>query len=132
LASWFAADLVLLHVLVHFYFPPPEAVAPVFGMKIQDQNELWAEARAEAKKYLNGKAEQLRADGLARTSCLVIDGGAEGAAADIIDLAAKTPEHLVVMSTHGRSGVARWLLGSVVERVVRHSRGAVLVIRPQR
>jgi nucleotide-binding universal stress UspA family protein len=63
---------------------------------------------------------------------MVIDGAFEGAAADILDLAAKIPDNLLVMSTHGRSGVGRWLLGSVVERVVRYLTGAVLVLRRQR
>jgi nucleotide-binding universal stress UspA family protein len=33
------------------------------------------------------------------------------------------------MTTHGRSGIGRWLLGSVADRVVRHSRDPVLVVR---
>ena len=46
----------------------------------------------------------------------------------IIDKAAQQPS-LVVMTTHGRSGVGRVVLGSVTDRVVRHSNGPVLVIR---
>jgi len=38
---------------------------------------------------------------------------------------------LVVMSTHGRSGLTRFLMGSVVERVVRGAHCSVLVIRPE-
>jgi nucleotide-binding universal stress UspA family protein len=34
------------------------------------------------------------------------------------------------MSTHGRSGIERWVLGSVTEKVIHHSRDPVLVIRP--
>jgi nucleotide-binding universal stress UspA family protein len=37
---------------------------------------------------------------------------------------------LVAMSTHGKSGIGRWAIGSVTERVVRHSSDPVLVIRP--
>jgi nucleotide-binding universal stress UspA family protein len=132
LATRFKSDVVLLHVLVRFSFPLPETVVPVIGMNIPHQKEFWDEARTEATKYLNDKVERLRADGLEHVSCVLIDGGAEGAAADIVDRAAKTPESVVVMTTHGRSGVGRWLLGSVVERVVRYSTGAVWVIRPQR
>jgi nucleotide-binding universal stress UspA family protein len=131
LAARLQSEVVLVRVVTRFYFPPPEAVAPVFGAHISDQKELWAEARAEAANYLADKVKQLRAEGLAQVSSLLIDGGAEGAAADIIDLAAKTADNLVVMSTHGRSGVGRWLIGSVVERVVRYSSGPLLVIRPQ-
>lgn len=132
LATRLQSRVVLARVLIRFYFPPPEAVAPVFGTTIPDQKKLWAQARAEATTYLSEKVAQLRAEGLAHVSSVLIDGGAEGAAADILDLAAKTVDNLVVMSTHGRSGVGRWLIGSVVERVVRHSTGPVLVIRPQR
>jgi nucleotide-binding universal stress UspA family protein len=33
------------------------------------------------------------------------------------------------MSTHGRSGIGRWLLGSVAEKIIQHSRAPVLLIR---
>ena len=50
-------------------------------------------------------------------------------AGSIIDIASETTDRLVVMTTHGRSGLGRWLLGSVAERIVVHSAGPVLVIR---
>jgi nucleotide-binding universal stress UspA family protein len=54
----------------------------------------------------------------------------EGFAADqIISLARKSPDNLIAMCTHGRSGVKRWMLGSITETVVRHSSDPVLVIR---
>jgi nucleotide-binding universal stress UspA family protein len=130
LATRLESEVVLLHVLTHFYFPLPETAVPVFG--IPDQKEFWAEARTEATKYLTSKVERLRTDGLGHVSSVLIEGGTEGAAADIIDRAAKTPDCAVMMTTHGRSGMGRWLLGSVVERVARYSTGAVWVIRPQR
>ena len=46
----------------------------------------------------------------------------------IIDRANAQPS-LVVMTTHGRSGVGRMVLGSVTDRVIRHSNVPVLVIR---
>ena len=53
-----------------------------------------------------------------------------GAAAPaIVELALETPNSLVAMSTHGRSGVTRSLLGSVTDRVVQQSGDPVLVIR---
>jgi nucleotide-binding universal stress UspA family protein len=36
----------------------------------------------------------------------------------------------VAMSTHGRSGVGRWLVGSIAEKVVQHSQDPVLLFRP--
>ena len=54
----------------------------------------------------------------------------EGLSADEIILFGKqTADNLIAMSTHGRSGVKRWVLGSVTETVVRHCDDPVLVIR---
>ncbi len=39
---------------------------------------------------------------------------------------------LIAMSTHGRSGVGRWLLGSVAEKVIRHATRPVLMVRPSK
>jgi nucleotide-binding universal stress UspA family protein len=50
-------------------------------------------------------------------------------AGEIIKLARETPDNFVAMCTHGRSGIRRWVLGSVTERVVRHSGDPVLIIR---
>jgi nucleotide-binding universal stress UspA family protein len=53
-----------------------------------------------------------------------------GVAADeIIALGKKTPDNLIAMCTHGKSGIKRWVLGSVTETVVRHSGDPLLVIR---
>jgi nucleotide-binding universal stress UspA family protein len=46
-------------------------------------------------------------------------------------VAAECQADVIVMSTHGRSGVKRWLLGSVADRVVTHSDLPVMLIRPQ-
>lgn len=50
-------------------------------------------------------------------------------AAAICDLAASTNADLIVMGTHGRSGLTRLLLGSVAESVVRHAKCPVLTMR---
>jgi nucleotide-binding universal stress UspA family protein len=49
---------------------------------------------------------------------------------EIIDLARITPDTIVAMSTHGRSGIGRWVRGSVTDRVVCYCGDPVLVIRP--
>lgn len=54
----------------------------------------------------------------------------EGLSADqIIGMGRETPNGLIAMCSHGRSGVKRWALGSITETVVRHSADPVLVIR---
>jgi nucleotide-binding universal stress UspA family protein len=79
--------------------------------------------------YLERKSQELRAQGLERVCSTVSEGDP---AAEIIDLALKTPDNLIAMSTYGRSGVGRWVLGSVAEKIVQHSRDPVLIVRPQK
>jgi nucleotide-binding universal stress UspA family protein len=82
--------------------------------------------REEAVDYLEKKVEAVKKMGIAEVSCV----SKEGFAADeIISLARQSPDNLIAMCTHGRSGVKRWMLGSVTETVVRHSGGPILVFR---
>jgi nucleotide-binding universal stress UspA family protein len=83
---------------------------------------------AEAQRYLEGIAQALRSDGVAvRVDVRV----AEQVAAAILDAAADQHVDLVAIATHGQSGIARLLLGSVADKVVRGARLPVLLYRPQ-
>jgi nucleotide-binding universal stress UspA family protein len=93
---------------------------------VPDYLELKDQIKDEAEGYLNSKANSLQAQGVAEVSTVVI----EGSAADgIISLAHKTADNLVAMSPYGRSGLQRWVLGSVTEKVVRHCEDPVLIVR---
>ena len=48
---------------------------------------------------------------------------------EIVDFAEKNDIDLIVMGTHGKTGIQKFLIGSVSENVVRHSERAVLVVR---
>lgn len=52
----------------------------------------------------------------------------DDAAEALIDFARDDETRMIVMATHGRSGLARWRLGSVAERVVRHAEVPVVVV----
>ncbi len=92
---------------------------------LPDYEEMTKQVEAEAENYLRQKAEALKAAGLAKVSTVVLAGsGAE----EIIRYAREHHNALVAMCTHGRSGVGRWVLGSVTEKVVRHSDDPVLVV----
>ncbi|MFQ5814637.1 MAG: universal stress protein, partial [Anaerolineae bacterium] len=80
-------------------------------------------AETEATEYLRGVSHQLHQQGVSSVECRVVRGSPANV---IIDLARDIPDNLVAMTTHGRSGIARWVLGSVTDRVVRHS--SVLVL----
>ena len=89
-------------------------------------DELISQIEAEAQYYLAEKVREAKAKGLENVSSVVNVGyGAE----EIITLARNTPDNFIAMSTHGRSGVKRFVLGSVTDRVVRHSGDPVLIIR---
>ena len=92
-----------------------------------DLNELIVAYRAEAETYLEKKAAVLISEGVTEVSCVV----REGLSADEIISEGRTiPDCLIAMCTHGRSGLKRWLLGSITETVVRHAANPVLVMRP--
>jgi nucleotide-binding universal stress UspA family protein len=92
---------------------------------VPDYLELKEQIKEEAEGYLNSQASLLQAQGVAEVSTVVI----EGSAADgIIGLAHKTADNLVAMSPYGRSGLQRWVLGSVTEKVVRHCEDPVLIL----
>jgi nucleotide-binding universal stress UspA family protein len=81
--------------------------------------------RADVQRYLDGQVAALKSQGLAQVSSLLREGVE---AEEIIRCARERPRSLIAMCTHGRSGVKRWVLGSVTEKVVRHSGDPVLVI----
>jgi nucleotide-binding universal stress UspA family protein len=99
-------------------------VISTFEDYVPDWDLLEAEAMGEATNYLNGKVRELKGQGLIEVSSRISE---KETAQEIIDLATE-PNSLIAMCTHGRSGIKRWVLGSVTEKVVRHSNCPVLVI----
>jgi nucleotide-binding universal stress UspA family protein len=90
-------------------------------------DELMTSVRDEARNYLEEKMAELKKQGVDELSYLLQEGVAPD---EIVSMGRHTAESLIVMCSHGRSGVKRWVLGSVTETVVRHSRSPVLVLRP--
>ena len=112
--------------LLRVYTLPPDAYVVADGVIAQGPAPYREELKKEAQTYLDGLVAGLRADGFHRVIGTAIEGDPAG---EIIDLARKTPNDLIAISTHGRSGIGRWVLGSVAEKVVQHSRGPVLLVR---
>jgi len=116
-------------ILARAYALPLSAYYGADEAYIPKYEELRAQMKAEASGYLKNKVDELRAQGLEKVSYVLLDGsGAE----EIIRFARTTPDNFVAMCTHGRTGVRRWVLGSVTEKVVRHSGDPVLVVRASR
>jgi nucleotide-binding universal stress UspA family protein len=90
----------------------------------QIEQTMDAESR-EAASYLTVLAERLRDAGVAAE----VDYPNDRASEAILDQAIALGADLIAMTTHGRSGLARALLGSVADEVVRRSRCPVLLVR---
>ena len=82
---------------------------------------------SKAKRYLSGKMRGLKAQGVQGVYRVAVG---EPAAA-IMKLTRREKADLVIMTTHGKSGLKRALLGSVADEVVRNSKKPVLVVTPQ-
>jgi nucleotide-binding universal stress UspA family protein len=119
LAGKMALDVILMRA----FALPPAAAADEYATY---SDELMNQLEAEARDYLAAKVKEMKNKGSGNVSsvCSLGYGGEQ-----IITLARKTPDNFIAMSTHGRSGIRRWMLGSVTERVVRHSGDPVLIIR---
>jgi len=79
----------------------------------------------EAEEYLHGLEERLKAKGFKVDSHVRYGDEAE----EILDHSAQKDIDLIAMSTHGRSGVKRWLLGSVAEKILRHATKPIFLVR---
>jgi len=112
--------------LFRAYHIPYNAYAGNEGLYAVDYDALISSVRDEANEYLEKKAAEVKKLGVEKISCVSKEGFAGD---EIIGLANKTPGGLIAMCSHGRSGVKRWVLGSVTEIVVRHTSAPVLVIR---
>ena len=112
LARLSGASLVLFHVADGWE-------ARFLGSGVESE-----EAR-EDTKYLEGLTQSLRNEGFAVEAMLGFgDPGRE-----IVRLAGEHGCDLIAMSTHGRTGVGRWFLGSVAEKVLRASSTPLLLLR---
>ena len=124
---YLAKQLKLKVALIRTYTLPTTNYFMAAGVSPPVIDEMKAKIEEEITSYLETKAEQLRAEGVEEVSFLAAEGSGPE---EIIELARKTTQSLVAMSTHGRSGIGRWVLGSVTDRVVSYSGDPVLVIRP--
>jgi nucleotide-binding universal stress UspA family protein len=118
LANCSGAEITLFEVVPFMpIYGSPELVTPL----IVDEKQKEA-----AEKYLSNLAEELKKKGL-RVTAMVRTG--QQVAVEIIDFAKEAGVDLIVMCTHGRSGISRWVLGSVALKVLTRAETPILLIR---
>ena len=118
LANCFGAEIVLFEVVPFMpIYGSPELVTPL----IVDEKQKEA-----AEKYLVSLSEELKKKGFKAT--VVVRTGQQ-VAVEIIDFAKESGANLIVMCTHGRSGISRWVLGSVALKILTRAETPILLIR---
>jgi nucleotide-binding universal stress UspA family protein len=125
MASWYGARVTVLHV--HFLAVPPWVLASETGFSAAEAQRLSAVDRAQLT------AELQRFASTAGTSNVeiefMVDEG--DVPATIVSASQSTKADLIVLGTHGRSGVARIVLGSVTEHVLHLAPCPVLAVPPR-
>ena len=123
LARRFGGDLVLLHAypVPGYTFPDGSVVAsPKMMQELADQAKRHLdEWRADAERLLGAQR-------------VTVETAIGEPAAEILEVAKARGADLVVMGTHGRTGLEHALMGSIAERVVRRALAPVLTVRPAR
>jgi nucleotide-binding universal stress UspA family protein len=120
LAKKTAAEIVLIEV-----FEPVSTVGAIgISYSVREDESV----RKALMSYLNSVAKPLKDDGL-EVSSVVLFGNA---ANQIMKYAEENGFDLIAISSHGRSGVGRWVFGSVTDKILHTGNVAVLVARATR
>jgi nucleotide-binding universal stress UspA family protein len=90
------------------------------------RNIIMAEIQRQAEEYLEGIKANIEKSGIKVRSQAILGKAAES----ILQVAKKENINLIAMTTHGRTGVSRWVYGSGASRIVEESLQPVMLIRP--
>lgn len=92
----------------------------------EDRKLFKFDRKAAAKDYLKRVVSRLKYDGVKIQAEVIVGKAAES----LIDYAEKNGVDLIAIATHGRSGVSRWVWGSVADRILHSTCAPVLVVQP--
>jgi nucleotide-binding universal stress UspA family protein len=117
-----AKEVILVRAFVPF-----QAVN-IGGEYVPNEKEITridADFKAEAQDYLKKVTERLNLSGIAARWAVLT-----GKPSEILSDFAKADNcDLIIMATHGRSGVSRWVWGSIADRILRSACVPVLMVR---
>jgi nucleotide-binding universal stress UspA family protein len=121
------AELLILHVL------PSPLPAPVFGEVSYIDQPTWDRLLAEAGEQAHRRLEPLllsaREAGVQTAFFIVYEIGAMSTADEIVRAAIDKKVDMLVLGTHGRTGIAKFFLGSVAAQVLAAAPCPVLMVR---
>ncbi|MDQ7836866.1 MAG: universal stress protein [Humidesulfovibrio sp.] len=100
---------------------------PETGLDKQPTDPLqWQLYKAEAKAYLDDVAERLRTEADLETESVLLEGEA---AQSICDFAHSNDVAIIIISSHGQSGLSRWNVSSVAHKIVQRAHRSVMIVR---
>ena len=125
LAQKYDAELILLMVIPRLSLP---VLADPYGgvlYKYPSEKEM-SEHRQAAQDYLNDLQQSLQQENISvRIQVLENDSIADG----IVDVASQEKADAIVKTTHGRSGLSRWVYGSVATKVLQEAPCPIFLVR---
>jgi len=124
MATLFGSDILLIRVVAY----PVEIASPYLPHTVQMNEDIVDGARRAAERYLEQLAEPLIGRGLTVAWEVLVEAQAGHG---ILRTARERDVGLIAMSTHGRSGLSRVVLGSTADKVIRGAHRPVLVYRPE-
>jgi nucleotide-binding universal stress UspA family protein len=116
------AEVEFVQVYAPFQIPPGTEPVP---LKLAEIAEISAQEKKATEDYIRQVVEQFD-PGPAKLKGVVLSGPVMETLTDYI---AKNDIDLVVMATHGSSGISRWVWGSVTDRLLRSSCAPLLMVR---
>jgi nucleotide-binding universal stress UspA family protein len=122
LASQFGAEVLLVHVVSAVPALPPD---PNYVFRVPEYEQA---LHGDARRKLETLADDIGKQGV-RARTVVGHGNAGG---EIVRIAKEEGADLIVIATHGSTGLEHVLFGSVAERVVRLAQCPVLSVRARR
>ena len=116
------SEVLILQAVEPFLYSTPPQMAPGYAPELAEKRE---EHLKEAKASVAATAKVLQAAGFA-VKTRVVEADPRTA---VLDISEESGVNLIVLGSHGRRGLQKFLLGSVAESVARHARCSVLIVR---
>ena len=120
-ANAFDSEVYLIHVVSHYV----GGLMP-YEVEFRLGESLHEASLHEAHQYLKRVVETYQSEFAGKVHTQVIEGVVSDS---VLDFTEFHGIDLIIMATHGRSGISRWVFGSVAERVLRASKCPVFLVR---
>jgi nucleotide-binding universal stress UspA family protein len=125
ISAFKSKEVDLVRVVNPVQLPASVPAQGGFGFTEKDRHRLETNRKKAAQAYLEKIADSLNSSGTFNKFTVL-----EGSPANMLaDYAKENSVDLIVIASHGRSGISRWVMGSVAERIVRTSCIPVMMVR---